>query len=351
MSIEAVAWAKAQRIASAPQKLLYILLADRISNETGTCFPGQELLAEEATMCARSVRTHLNALEATYYIKRSKRFKPDGSPTSDKYEFPGFKEWLGAVKTDAREVHEKHASSRQEFTTGRNLPPVDLGASHRQVSVATTGRNLPPNPKKNPKKNPQSSAQQAAPDTLEVASPEEKAADLKKAPFKLTATETASGEVSGKRKKSAAKGSDAFEAAWTAYKAASTRTPGSKPKALAQFAKLTAADQALVPAAIQAYRADCEKSSFGRGDHRHMADMNRFFTDFFRQFADDLTPAKTEASERKIQVLALALDLADRTWTRSIRWWGSVSNVPDDILTAAKKHASDNFDGFQLQAT
>ncbi len=350
MSIDAVAWAKAQRIKSAPQKLLYILIADRISNETGTCFPGQELLAEEATMCIRAVRTHLRALENNYYITRSRRFKAGGSPTSDEYEFPGFREWLGAAKADARAVHEKHANQRQKSTTGRNLPPVDLGAGHRQVYVGTTGRNLPPNLKKNPKKNPQSSAQRAAQDAPEVASPEEKAADLKKAPFRLTATEAASGEVAGKRKKPAAKGSDAFEAAWTAYRAASARTPGSKPKALAQFAKLTAADQALVPAAIQAYRADCEKSSFGRGDHRHMADMNRFFTDFFRQFADDLTPAKTDASERRTQVLALALDLADRTWTRAGRWWGSASDVPADILAAAKKHASEHFDDFKLQA-
>ncbi len=134
-------------------------------------------------------------------------------------------------------------------------------------------------------------AQQAAP-----------SADLVKAcqepPHAFPTTEAASATVAGKRKRApATRGSAEFEAAWAAYKSASTREPGSKPKALAQFVKLSAADQALVPAAIQIYRAKCVATSYGRGEHRHMADMNRFFTDFFRQCADEVAPANDPAAE------------------------------------------------------
>jgi Helix-turn-helix domain len=335
MSIEAIAWAKAQRIASAPQKLLYILLADRISNETGTCFPGQELLAEEATMCKRAVRTHLNALEAAYYIKRSRRFKPDGSPTSDQYEFPGFMDWRGVAKADAREVHEKHANDRQRSTTGRNLPPVDLGADHRQVYVATTGRNLPPNPKENTKKNPKISAQQAAPGARE-ASPE--------LALPCQAHQVAEAATKPERKP-AAKGGDEFEAAWEAYRKASSRLPGSKTKALAQFERLAKQDRSPVIPAIKAYAADCAKQQFGRGDHRHMADMNRFLADYFAQFAPEQATSEEPAKLEQRQVRAVAMDLADGERPNKIVafGWRSFADVPSQLCMVAFEYAKREF--------
>jgi hypothetical protein len=144
MSHEAVMWAKAQHIPSSPQKLLAILIADRISNETGECFPGQQLLAEEASMCERQVRQHLKALTEAKHIGRRKRFRPDGTPTSDVYWFPGFMDWLPAQKQSARDAHDAYIKS----TTGGNPPLVDSGIDHRRVSVSTTGGNPPPNAKK-----------------------------------------------------------------------------------------------------------------------------------------------------------------------------------------------------------
>src|SRR5208282_591713 len=132
-------------------------------------------------------------------------------------------EWLGAVKADVREVHERHADHRQKSTTGRNLPPVDLGADHRQVYVATTGRNLPPNLKKNPKKNPQYSAHQGAPDAGK-ASPDsqeeqhslttaaENGAVLAAAPATSNIISSISTQPGSKRRP-AAKGGGEFEAA------------------------------------------------------------------------------------------------------------------------------------------
>jgi hypothetical protein len=145
MSHEAIAWAKAQYIPSSPQKLLAILIADRINNETGECFPGQQLLAEEASMCERQVRQHLKALVEASHLGRRKRFRPDGTPTSDVYWFPGFMDWLPTQKQSARDAHDAYIKS----TTGGFPPVVDSGIDHRRVSVSTTGGFPPPNSKKN----------------------------------------------------------------------------------------------------------------------------------------------------------------------------------------------------------
>jgi len=150
MSNEAFSWAKAQRIDSAPQKLLFLLLAERLDNESGECFPGQKLIAEEASMSERQVRDHLAALESAGYIERRKRFRPDGAPTSDCYSFPGFLNWLKNAKCSAREAHDSYRLD----TTGENpptvvhVPPAEI--RRRRKSVATTGGNPPPNPKENP---------------------------------------------------------------------------------------------------------------------------------------------------------------------------------------------------------
>jgi hypothetical protein len=42
--------------------------------------------------------------------------------------------------------------------------------------------------------------------------------------------------------------------------------------------------------------------------------------------------------ERKLQVMALAMDLADRTWTHAVKWWRSRAEVPADILADAERH-------------
>jgi hypothetical protein len=110
------------------------------------------------------------------------------------------------------------------------------------------------------------------------------------------------------QRKPATKGGEEFEAAWEAYRKASSRSPGSKTKALAQFERLTPEDRALVIPAIKAYADDCAKQQFGRGDHRSMCDMDRFLRDYFEQFKP--TPKAPEYIESN-QIRAVALDLAN----------------------------------------
>lgn len=151
MSVEALNWAFAQNIASSSQKLVLLALANRINNETGECFPGQESLAADVTLTARNVRVHLKALEDAKYIKRRKRFRSDGAPTSDCYSFPGFLEWLNGAKGLARAAHDAYVAADEKGNDANSVhvPPDEI--DRRSLEVSTTGRNRPPNPKKNPK--------------------------------------------------------------------------------------------------------------------------------------------------------------------------------------------------------
>ena len=68
MSIQAVAWALKQDPGNSTAKLALIALAD-CHNEQMGCYPAQKYVAGVANCTTRSVRTHLNALEAKGLIK------------------------------------------------------------------------------------------------------------------------------------------------------------------------------------------------------------------------------------------------------------------------------------------
>ena len=307
MSHEAFSWAKAQNIKSAPQKLLYLLLAERIDNDSGLCFPGQVLLAEEASMSLSQVKIHLKALENARYIERSKRFRQDGAPTSDAYTFPGFMEWLRDSKQNARELHDALGAGdhSRKPTCGGNPPAVDSHIDHSRVSIVTTAGNPATNLKKNLKKNLKSFAFHGNGEQ-EIFEPQPEP------------------PLPAKPRAKATKGGLEFEEAWNAYKAASGRSLGSKPKALEKFEGLTAVDRKLVVPAIEKYRAS--------GDPRYMVDMHRFIKDFFRQYAEPANPAEQEET----QVKAVALDLQKGEPKYILQWWPNFQAIPRQIVQAAK---------------
>lgn len=145
MSIEAMAYVKSLHIPSSPQKLIMLLIADRINNETGEAYPGQALLARESSLGERSVRGHLRALEEAGLLTRRKRFTAEGKADTDLYSIAGYMDWLVC----ARECAESH---RQKSAGGKNQPAADSRQNRRQVCAETGGKNLPPNPKRNPKR-------------------------------------------------------------------------------------------------------------------------------------------------------------------------------------------------------
>jgi hypothetical protein len=144
MSVYAISYVFALDIKSTAQKLVMLALANRISDDTGRCFPGQKLIAKECTMSERQVRKHLKDLDEGGLIARTERTNSLGR-TSDEYEISGFMAWMNRNTADAN-----------EFRTGGNPPqpvPAEKGNQYRRKSVVSTGGNPPGNHKKNHKEN------------------------------------------------------------------------------------------------------------------------------------------------------------------------------------------------------
>jgi hypothetical protein len=89
-------------------KLVLVALADNADDE-GVCWPGQKFLAEKCGMTDRSVRTILTRLEEAHLIRRSPRFRRDGSRSSDLIEL--------AVAGPF--------SAPEDSSAGNTLPPVN----------------------------------------------------------------------------------------------------------------------------------------------------------------------------------------------------------------------------------
>lgn len=67
-------------------KIVLYWLADHHNGTTGLCIPSQKRLAELCEMTDRSVRTHLDTLQALGLIKVIERKRENGSQTSNEYK-------------------------------------------------------------------------------------------------------------------------------------------------------------------------------------------------------------------------------------------------------------------------
>ncbi|HEY7822731.1 MAG TPA: helix-turn-helix domain-containing protein [Acidimicrobiia bacterium] len=86
MSVRALDWAFSQDLPPS-EKLVLLSLADHYNGQTGVCIPGQKSLAEQTSMCVRTVQRHLKSLEERGLIVRTARFRGEGrGRTSDSYE-------------------------------------------------------------------------------------------------------------------------------------------------------------------------------------------------------------------------------------------------------------------------
>lgn len=84
MSVAAVAWAFEQALPP-NEKVVLLALADCENGQSLACMPGQEFLAEKASMSVRTVQRMLIALEAKGLISRDRRTLSSGQRTSDSY--------------------------------------------------------------------------------------------------------------------------------------------------------------------------------------------------------------------------------------------------------------------------
>jgi DNA-binding transcriptional MocR family regulator len=86
MSVKAMDWAFSQKLPPS-EKLVLLSLADHYNGQTGVCIPGQKSLAEQTSMCVRTIQRHLKSLEDRGLIVRTARFRAEGrGRTSDRYE-------------------------------------------------------------------------------------------------------------------------------------------------------------------------------------------------------------------------------------------------------------------------
>jgi CTP-dependent riboflavin kinase len=84
MSVQAIAWALAQRVPAVP-KLVLIAIANRADGDGDNAYPGQKAIANVASMSVRTVQRHTAWLEERGYLTRIRRSRKDGSRTSDRY--------------------------------------------------------------------------------------------------------------------------------------------------------------------------------------------------------------------------------------------------------------------------
>ncbi len=163
MSHEAFAYARALKVKSSPQKLLLLLLAERISNETGRCFPGQSLLAKEATMSMTQVKMNLRDMEKAGLIVRTPNIGDKGHIVSTFYEIPGFMPWMKAGRQSAQTFWEEarpKTGGPSENRRGSDHQARDEGVRRKtdggegRKTDGGSGGNPTPNPHRNPKRNP-----------------------------------------------------------------------------------------------------------------------------------------------------------------------------------------------------
>jgi hypothetical protein len=148
VSIEAISYVKMLDVKSSPQKLLLLMIAERIANESGKCWPSQKLIAEEASMSLTQVKVHLAALQDATWIKRTPRYAASGRRTSDEYEIIGFKEYYQGQRNFGQEVARRaqakaksQAADNKEKITTAGFPPhgEECDESHySRVSDITT---------------------------------------------------------------------------------------------------------------------------------------------------------------------------------------------------------------------
>lgn len=83
-SWDALAWASRQTTGGPGPKAVLLSIAKRV-DESWSCYPGQDTLAEETEQSVRTVRDQLKRLEELGLIRRESRGKPGGGRTSDRY--------------------------------------------------------------------------------------------------------------------------------------------------------------------------------------------------------------------------------------------------------------------------
>ena len=83
MGFHAMTWAKQQTVGSSTRKLVLLVIADRVDDDSSETWVGQESIATEAELSVRTVGRVVAELEGLGLIERQQRRRPDGYRSSD----------------------------------------------------------------------------------------------------------------------------------------------------------------------------------------------------------------------------------------------------------------------------
>jgi hypothetical protein len=137
MSVQAITWALEQTVGSATGKVILLCLAN-YADKHGACFPGHKTIADECEVSVRTVAEWMAKLEEAGLIERSRRFRVNGSRTSDSIvlRLP----WL--FPTTSTEPRAEIASGEKSAS-----PHADGSVDHmQQVHPHNRKNNLSPQP-------------------------------------------------------------------------------------------------------------------------------------------------------------------------------------------------------------
>ncbi|MDI6022625.1 helix-turn-helix domain-containing protein [Leucobacter sp. UT-8R-CII-1-4] len=87
MSIRALNWAWEQRTGSPTAKAILAALAD-LADETHSCFPSTEWIADRAEVSLSTVQRYLKQLEESGYLSRERRYIAFGKRSNDRFVLP-----------------------------------------------------------------------------------------------------------------------------------------------------------------------------------------------------------------------------------------------------------------------
>ena len=81
--LQMMTWATSVKLPSAPKHVLLVLCLH--ADKDMTCYPGQQRLVEQTGLSESTVRRAIKTLEDHSIIFREKRFRKDGTRTSDRF--------------------------------------------------------------------------------------------------------------------------------------------------------------------------------------------------------------------------------------------------------------------------
>lgn len=143
---EAQVWARKQRFAGDTAGKIVLMVLSDYADEWGTCYPGVELIAEDAELSKSTVLRRLKALAEAGLVVVERRANQRGHRTSNRYHLQidvkvTAEEWVAAVERVKVRLDREPEEEVQgvNVTPGSEAPPKCQPEREAKVSPGDTG--------------------------------------------------------------------------------------------------------------------------------------------------------------------------------------------------------------------